>query len=95
MRHHGTSKFTFGMRVRASRINRLRASDLEEWGKTIMRYEDRIQTLEAEVEQLRSVEGTYRELLAAMARRDKNLDPVWMEQYARKELAALAKEQSE
>lgn len=44
--------------------------------------------LEAKVER-------YRELLKAMARRDKNLDPVWMEQFAIKELADLTKEQSE
>ncbi len=40
---------------------------------------EQVHALEARMER-------YQELLEAMARRDKNLDPVWMEQFAKAEL---------
>ena len=49
-----------------------------------------LEAMLSEHAKLRDIHAEYLLLLASMARRDPNLDPIWMEQYAEARLDALA-----
>ena len=62
MSDYGSHKFTIGMSIRGARVKRIRANQLEEWGREVMKLEDENCKLKAQLKILEQAVSVLRQV---------------------------------